>query len=156
MQFSKRRREAPQIVLTSFVDILFNLIIFFTISTTFANSGGIDVSLPESSSRQTLKKAEKVYVAVARDGKAYIGGERLADENLKERLRQALDKDKETLVVIQADQLTSHGRVVAVMDLAKEVGLDRIAIAVDQKPGPDTLEPPAPPTPAPEKTETPP
>jgi len=140
MEFRKRERDDPRFQIAPLVDILFLLIIFFTVTTTFATSGGINVSLPESSSRQPLKKADKLFVVIGKEGKAYVEGQRVSDASLRARFKKAKAADAETIIVIQADRATSHGRVVAVMDMAKEAKLDRIAIAVEQKPTPPPEE----------------
>jgi len=140
MIFRRRERDDPMPNITPLVDILFLLIIFFTVTTTFATSGGIDISLPEAASQRSLEKVDKLYVVVNRQGQAHIEGERMSDRELSERFRELSDKDADALVVIEADRQTSHGRVVTVMDLAKTAGLKRLAIATEQKQEP--LRPP--------------
>lgn len=134
MIFKQRQREDPRLELTSLVDVLFLLIIFFTVTTTFATSGGIDVNLPQATSRLQLEKVEKLFVIINKQGDAYIEGERMSDGQLKSRLKKLAETSDDALVIIEADQGTFHGRVVAVMDMAQGAGLKRLAIATEQKP----------------------
>lgn len=147
MKFRLKKRDDPRPELTGLVDILFLLIIFFTITTTFASSGGIDVNLPESSSQRSLEKVDKLFVIIDKDGNAFVDGVQLGNKDLRARFAEVAAKSKDALIIIQADKLALHGRVVAIMDLANGLGLKRIAIATEQKepkPGSPT------PTPAPE------
>ncbi len=148
MKFRERKKEDPRISIAPLVDILFLLIIFFTVTTTFATSGGIDVSLPKSSSQAPLEKIDKLFVIINRDGKTFIDGLRLRDDALRARFAEIAAKETESIIVIQADRLAQHGRVVAVMDLASEAGLNRLAIAVEHK-TPPTLDREPPEEPAP-------
>ncbi len=133
MQFRKRERDDPRINITPLVDILFLLIIFFTVTTTFATTGGIDVNLPEAASQREIEKVEKLFVIINKQGRAYIEGERMTDPELARRFERLKSEHKDALVIIQADKSTSHGRVVEVMDLAQVTGLRRLAIATEQK-----------------------
>ena len=134
MRFKERERDDPRINITPLVDILFLLIIFFTVTTTFATTGGIDVDLPESRSQSQVENVQKLFVTIDRKGDAFIEGERMSGAELKERF-QKLSKERENaLVIIQADRSTAHGRVVTIMDLARAEGLKRLAIATQRQP----------------------
>ena len=133
MQFKERRREDPRPELTSLVDIMFILIIFLTVTTTFATSGGINVNLPEASSQRQMDENKKLYVVINRDGGAFLDGAPVNDAALAARLRALAAADPTALVIIEADKTVPHGRVVAVMDMAQVAGLQRLAIATEQK-----------------------
>jgi biopolymer transport protein ExbD len=137
MRFRTRDRGASDIPIAPLVDIMFNLILFLTVTTTFATSGGIDVSLPQASSQRPLEPADKIYVIIDKEGRAYIEGERFRDQELLDRFQEAATKKPDTLIIIQADRGAYHGRVVAIMDLAQSAGLSRLAIAVEQRAGLD-------------------
>jgi biopolymer transport protein ExbD len=133
MKFRDREREDPRPELTSLVDIVFILVIFLTVTTTFATSGGINVNLPQASSERPVEKADKLFVVINREGVAFIEGEKMTTEQLAERFRQFSKTSPDAVVVLQADKMTLHGRVVEVMDLAQLAGLKRLAIAAEQK-----------------------
>ena len=144
MNFKEKEREDPRPELTSLVDIVFILVLFLTVTTTFATSGGINVSLPQASSQRPLEKADKLFVVINQQGDAFIEGEKLANNDLAGRFQALAQKAPDAVVVLQADRDTRHGRVVEVMDLAEMAGLKRLAIAAEQKP----LEAPEAPAPA--------
>lgn len=146
MEFRPREKDDPRLSVAPLVDILFILIIFFVVTTTFATSGGIDVSLPKASTERPLEKTEKLFVIVNRDGKVFVEGERMSPARLRERFDAVKAGGKDVVIIIQADRDTQHGRVVAIMDMAQEAGLSRMAIAVERK---GELDLPGLPAPAP-------
>ncbi len=133
MIFRNRQREDPRLEMTSLVDILFLLIIFFTVTTTFAPSAGIDVNLPQASAQRPIQKAEKLYVVVDRKSKTYLEGKEINDMQLRNKFASLSESGEDVLVIIQADKGTPHGSVVAVMDMAQAAGLSRLAIAIEKK-----------------------
>lgn len=149
MKFTRKERDDPRLQMTGLVDVLFLLIIFFTVTTTFATTGGIDVNLPEASSQRPLEKVEKLFVVINKDGEAFIEGEKVSDRKLRTRFAGLAKTDADAIVILQADRETLHGRVVAIMDMAQNAGLKRLAIAAEQKPG--EAAPETPPEPEPEK-----
>jgi biopolymer transport protein ExbD len=118
--------------LTPVVDTVFNLLIFFALSLNFAaTSGGINVKLPKAGSAEPVK-AEQLTINLTKDGKLYLNDKVITLERLSETLEK--NQDKESLVIIRADSLVPHGRVVEVMDTVKTKGFSRLAIAVEQAP----------------------
>ncbi len=121
--------------LTPIVDVVFNLLIFFALSLNFAaTSGGINVKLPSASSAEPVK-TEQVTINITKDGKLFYNDKTTDIDELKEKLKGV--KDKNSIVIIRADDSVPHGQVVRIMDIAKSEGLSKLAIAVEQssKPG---------------------
>ncbi len=71
MRFSSTRRDLPLIEMTPLIDILFQLIIFFMVSTTFRDSPGIDIELPEASSRKILHESQDIEILIDVEGQVY-------------------------------------------------------------------------------------
>lgn len=118
--------------LTPVVDVVFNLLIFFALSLNFAaTSGGINVKLPSATSAEPVK-AEQVTINLTKDGNLYFNDKTIDIEGLTEKLKEV--KDKNSIVIIRADDSVPHGKVVQVMDIAKSEGLSKLAIAVEQAP----------------------
>jgi biopolymer transport protein ExbD/biopolymer transport protein TolR len=115
------------------VDVVFLLLIFFMISTTFVETPGISVQLPESSSQREIKVPEEFKVQVSREGDIYVGEERLSLENLRLRLTAFGTGAREMTFALYADREARHGRVVQIMDLAREAGFGKLAIATEQR-----------------------
>jgi biopolymer transport protein ExbD len=119
--------------ITPLTDIFLVLLIIFMVTTTAiaeqaADKGGFKVSLPKSGQGDATA-ARDLSVAILADGRVVVGGRVVEEPELKALFSQAHAKSAETLVLVQADEGVPHGRVVAVMDLARRAGLSRLAIA---------------------------
>ena len=135
MNFSARRREEMTVDVTPLIDIIFQLVLFFMVSTTFVTSPGIEVDLPRSSAETILQDDSEVEIWVTRDGTVQVDDVSVDWDGLTGRLKAARTADAGTLVIIKADRDVDHGRVVAVMDLARSLGLSRLAIATEANVG---------------------
>jgi biopolymer transport protein ExbD len=133
MAFARRKREEPRVDLTPMVDVVFLLLIFFMISTTFVETPGISVQLPESSSQREIRVPEEFKVQVTKEGEIYAGEERISLDELRLRLAGYGTKAREMNFALYADREARHGRVVQVMDLAREAGFAKLAIATEQR-----------------------
>jgi len=127
---SRNSRRAEVVIdITSLVDIVFQLVIFFVLTTTFVSNPGIEVDLPRAKSHEIQHKTEEVVVALTADGKIILHGKSINLEQLADIFDATAAQSKATMVILQADQDVAHGRVVEVMDLAKAKGLEKLAIA---------------------------
>ena len=133
MTFRTKRRDAITPDITPMVDVVFLLLIFFMLSTTFIVSPGIRIDLPQAEAEPVRRERQDLRVKIAAEGVLYVDDQRLSPEDLVERLRAAARTDQDTLVVIEADENTAHKHVVEVMDRAKGAGLHRLAIATRPK-----------------------
>ncbi len=131
MNFAARRRVDAVVDVTPLIDIIFQLVLFFMVSTTFVTTPGIEVELPRSSSDTILREKAEVRLWVAADGSIRVDERPVDLAALRQVLAQAAAADPSTLVVIKADKAVDHGRVVAVMDLARSEGLSKLAIATE-------------------------
>jgi biopolymer transport protein ExbD len=133
MQFRRTRRDDARIEITPLVDMVFLLLIFFMLSTTFIVSPGIKVNLPQSSAEKVTQEKKEVQVVITEDNKVFVESMLVDMGGLEQRLLGAARQDPQTLVIIKADAKALHGKVVEVMDLAKQSGLNRMAIATQPK-----------------------
>ncbi|MGE4491687.1 MAG: ExbD/TolR family protein [Syntrophotalea sp.] len=131
MAFLRKKRETPRVDLTSMVDVVFLLLIFFMISTTFVESPGIDVKLPESSSQASKTEVREVKVYQSRNGDISLGQEKVTQEQLESRLRAYGPAARGMTFVLLADRDARHGQVVRLMDMAKVHGFGKLAIATE-------------------------
>lgn len=129
MQFRRPRRDDARIDITPLVDMVFLLLIFFMLSTTFIVTPGIKVNLPQSSAEKIKQEKNEVQVVITEDNKVFVEGILLDRGGLEQRLTEVARQDPQTLVIIQADAKSLHGKVVEVMDVSKQSGLNRLAIA---------------------------
>jgi biopolymer transport protein ExbD len=123
--------------ITPLTDIfLVLLIIFMVTSSVMATDGaraGVRVNLPKGATKEISANQKDVTVAITTDGKMVVDGKEVSADSLRKMFDDARARDPETQVVVQADEATHHGRVVAVMELAKAAGLRRLAIATRRR-----------------------
>lgn len=129
MNFRAPRNREIDINLTPLIDVVFLLLIFFMVSTTFVRESEIDLTLPEASAEQREDPVDKIEIAIDRDGSIFINEKALLNSQL-ETIREALSalegSDADPVVIISADANASHQTVVDVMDAARQVGLYRV------------------------------
>ena len=133
MQFRERTRTDIQLDITPIVDTVFNLLIFFALSLNFIVTPGIKVNLPESVTEEIVREREEIVIVIDKDNRIFINKNPLSIEQLFQILKKSAQKDRDTLVIIQADEKVSHGNVVKMLDTAKRAGLSRLAIATSMK-----------------------
>ena len=131
MTFGRRRRDPPRVDLTPLIDVIFQLVLFFMVSTTFISAPGFQVDLPRSSADALIREEQEIQVWMTSEGEVYVDREPMSWEALEASLRRRAEADPSTLVVIKADTEVDHGRVVEVLDLARNQGLSRLAIATE-------------------------
>jgi biopolymer transport protein ExbD len=122
-----------EINITPLTDIfLVLLIIFMVTSSVMADAGarsGLRVNLPKGATKEVNIGQKDLTIAIAQEGKMVVRGQIVNADELSRILVAAHSENPDTQVIIQADEATHHGRVVSVMELAKSVGLRRLAIA---------------------------
>ena len=128
MRFRKVNRPAVAINIAPLVDVVFLLVIFFAVSTTFLETSGLKLELPSSSSTAQREPLE-LTVLLGADGTLAFDGESVTEEQLAQKLRSAIEQRERKIVVLRADTSTSHGEVVRVMDLIRESGAEGLTVA---------------------------
>ena len=131
MNFSRARRAEPVVDVTPLIDIIFQLVLFFMVSTTFVTAPGIEVDLPRSSADTVLREQDDLSIWISSDGAVYVDDTAVDFSGLELAMDRAAQKNPNTLVMLKADREVDHGRVVAVMDAARNRGLTQLAIATE-------------------------
>ena len=133
MKFRRRRREQVEINLASLIDVVFILLLFFVVTTTFTRETQMQVDLPEASSGTPPEQTElkQMEVVIAADGSFALNGQGLVKSDL-DTLMAALQKesggDNSLPLTISADAKTSHQSVVIAMDAAGKLGFSHLRI----------------------------
>jgi biopolymer transport protein ExbD len=130
MNFRKHATKAPEVNITPLVDVVFILLIFFAVTTTFVYFGGIRVDLPKAATATDVDKAV-VRVMVSKENVIYIDGTAVEANDLAGAFRQAKSDKPEASLVIEADKDAMHGVVITVIDEGKQAGFERFAIATE-------------------------
>lgn len=136
MRFSDRRpsrRELGDINVTSLVDIIFNLLLFFMLTTSFSESAGLEIELPEAAASDLKVQDEDLTIALTKEGDIVVGGTVVSLEELERALKRHKERYERAAVIIQADEEVPHGRVVQVVDAAKKIGMPRLGIATQSR-----------------------
>jgi len=128
MQFLEKKRRKVIINITSLIDVLFLLLIFFMVSSTFVEQPGLKLELPETKSA-TTEKIKELMLEINANEKMFLNQELVSIENLEEEFKKILPSLEEKSLVLKADKNVPHGTVVKVMDLAKLSGLEKLIIA---------------------------
>ncbi len=133
MGFRRKTPEAPRVELTAMIDVVFLLLIFFMISTTFVERPGLSIELPTSAA-ESVKQQQDLHVYLTADGDIYLDRDQVDRAQLQFRLESftAAQRKKMTFLLM-ADKAARHGQVVELMDLARTAGFDQLAIATDSK-----------------------
>lgn len=135
MNFSTQRKDEVDLNITPLIDVVFLLLIFFMVSTTFERESEIKLTLPKASEEYTEVKPDAIDISIDRQGSIYIDKRPLLNSQLKtirEALRGATEENKEAPVVISADAEATHQLVVKVMDAARQLGLVKITFATQK------------------------
>jgi biopolymer transport protein ExbD len=132
----KRNIEEPRIDLTPMVDCVFLLLIFFMISTTFVETPGLTIKLPESSAQTIAREPKELKIYLDKNGQIYHQDRVVTLDQFKALLREPGTAAGQTTFLLLADREAKHGRVVMLMDLAQEAGLGKLAIATEQRRSP--------------------
>lgn len=134
MGFRRHIQESPKIDLTPMVDVVFLLVIFFMISTTFVEQPGLKIDLPAADSRYLKQDKSEIRVYLADNGDIYLQRKKVTWGEFQQKLANYdAEITKKMTFIIMADENSRHGEVIRLMDAAKSVGIGRLVIATDDK-----------------------
>lgn len=137
MRIGMPRGEEPEISLTPLIDVVFTLIIFFVVTTTFQERAHIALDLPEGGSAKAQLEEPPLVVSVDREGRFYVGEREVLGRDassLLAALRVAAGDDRKRRVVLRADAEARHQAVVTALDALGRAGLTQISIATVLEP----------------------
>ena len=114
--------------ITSLIDVLFLLLIFFIVSSTFLEQPGMKLNLPKTSGGKTLQM--KGYTLfITSDGSMFLNEEQISMKQLPDRLKTIASDVKNKGLILKADENTKYGLVVEAMDIAKQSGITKLIVA---------------------------
>ncbi|MFA6378752.1 MAG: biopolymer transporter ExbD [Candidatus Omnitrophota bacterium] len=133
MQFKrsvKIGQGLDQINITPLVDVVFLLLIFFMLSSSFVFQSGITVKLPKAVTSEVIKE-ENLIITITSENVLYINDKVSTMKTLRQELQKK--ENKERLILIKADRRASLGRIIDIWDLCRELGIERVNIATNQE-----------------------
>lgn len=144
MRLQPKAKEEPEINITSLIDVVFLLLIFFMVSTTFEHQAALRVDLPEASEVQsTSDLPERLEFVIDSEGRMYLNDETLVNSEkrtIRAAFVEAAAGQRGLPIILRADRLTPHHFVVSVMDVAAELGFNNLSIAANRMDDPDTVQ----------------
>ena len=135
MNFRKGKPDPVDLDITPLIDVVFLLLIFFMVSTTFDHNSEVNITLPTSSREIKDPKPDSVNIGLDWEGNVYINDKALINaqpETIRSALSEALVGLNEPPIIISADAEASHQSVIRVMDVARQLGLVRITFATQE------------------------
>jgi biopolymer transport protein ExbD len=139
MRFKRQSKILLSLESVALTDIIMNLFIFFFITfslmATFhkANEGQVAVTLPKATTAAPPVEKKSLLVSLAKEGGLFLDNTPLTLEQLRTHFQVQQRQGADLTLVIRADKEVSHGRVVEVMDIARAVGLNHLAIGTQTK-----------------------
>ncbi|QYJ87434.1 biopolymer transporter ExbD [Shewanella mesophila] len=120
--------EEAQIDMTPMLDIVFIMLIFFIVTTSFIKPSGLDYNKPEAS-QATTQKSANIFIGVSKTGVIKMENRQVDIERVTANVERMLAESPEAAVLIEADKEAQHGLVVKVMDNVKKAGISKISVS---------------------------
>lgn len=128
----RRTRTSVQVPMTSLIDIVFLLLIYFLLTTNFMVEEGIKIKLPQAKA-STPQVEEVITIYVDRQGRAFLGTREVSMAALFDGLKEMIGRREDKLVVVRADRAVILNKAVKVMDVAKAAGAGRLCLATEKE-----------------------
>ncbi len=130
---NSRRSTKVLIDISPLIDVVFILLLFFAVSTTFKEEVGLPLTLPTSKVKSTKVKQKNVTVYITRNGDYYIGKKMVKAEKLSAEIKRELNLSEKKEVIIKADKGALYERVYRAMDAARQAGAKGLMVAGNAK-----------------------
>ena len=137
MNLRPKPPEEPDVNITPLIDVVFLMLIFFMVSTTFQKESAVKIDLPKASAQEEELKEEVVEVTVNASGEYFINRARVLNRDprtLKAAIIKHAGSNNERPFIIRADAKAPHQAVVTVMDVAGQLGFSRLSITTEREP----------------------
>jgi biopolymer transport protein ExbD len=132
MQFRKTENKSTRLDMTSLMDIVFLLLIFMVVSTTFLDRPGLQLSLPRSKSSAAVK-IEKMVVTISRDDRIFVGIEEVDLDILGKKVEEFVKTNTDKTVRIRGDKEVNLGTIIRVMDICRVYGAVGVTIETEKE-----------------------
>lgn len=135
MNLRQRRREDPEVNITSLIDVVLLLLIFFMITTTFEREAQLQVDLPEASSEPTPAPETVLEITINLNGDYFINEQQVVKssaDTLRRAIVQVIGERRDLPVIVRADARSPFQAVVTAMDVTGQLGLTKLSLATTQ------------------------
>lgn len=135
MKLSPRKPEEPDVNLTPMIDVVFLLLLFFMVSTSFIRESSLKVDLPEATGEALVEQESPIDIIINTDGSFTINNVVLmkpTQEQLSTELRRMVGDNRDPHIIISADAGSEYQYIVTAMDTAQALGYTRLTLATRQ------------------------
>jgi len=135
MILGKKNREEPDLNMTPLIDVVFLLLIFFMVSTSFDRDAELNIELPQASGKTSPTKKFTLEISIDNKGRYFVNKKRIKDEKittLMSAIELTLGNHKDPKLIISADRKTPHEAVIRAMDAASKMGLKNLTFSARQ------------------------
>jgi len=136
VKLSPQKPEEPDVNLTPMIDVVFLLLLFFMVSTSFIRESSLKVDLPEATGEAMVEQETPIDIVINAEGSFSINDVSLFDnsrEAIAKALKAVAGDNKDPHVIISADANTDYQNIVTAMDTAQQLGYTRLTLATRQK-----------------------
>lgn len=126
---------APSIDMTPMIDMVFQLLIFFLLTSIFASRPVLDLVLPEAEYSKASDQERELHLSIQKGGRIFVNQEEVPMEHLQAALKKRIKKDQRKTVFLSADSDVPFQIFVTVLDIAQDLGLSDLAIVTRPKEG---------------------
>ena len=133
--FFRQKKQEITVNLTPLIDVVFLLLIFFMVSTSFTRETQIKLELPKASVEPLETKPESLEISIDKEGRYFVNGKGLVNESLdtlKLAIKPSIDANKDISVIISADANTPYQSVVTAMDATSQLGVVNLKMATQR------------------------
>ncbi len=132
MRLRERHKRDYMVDITPLVDVVFLMLIFFMVSTSFKVANSLKLELPTSTSHAQVTDVKEVVISVNTRGQLYVQDKPVSDRALRKRILNVTRGDPNMRAVLRADADSQYKRVVFVLDVLRQLGIGKVAIATVQ------------------------
>ncbi len=132
MNLQPGEEDEPEVNLTPLIDVVFLLLIFFMVSTTFEQQSRIQIELPEATATAAETEDETLEIVIDSQGRYFIGERQVVNsevKTLKSAISKAVDGRESLTVIIRSDASTPYQAVITALDATSQLGLTQISLA---------------------------
>jgi biopolymer transport protein ExbD len=123
-----KRRRRPELPLVPLIDVLVMLVLFAFVTMRFQTNQTLNITLPKISTAGKNQFSGNITLAIEKDGSVTYNGRRMTDEQLVDQLIQVQNQNKDTPILIRADETTQLKKLAFVWDSCRKAGLSRVSI----------------------------
>jgi biopolymer transport protein ExbD len=135
MNFRKKQEEPLDVNITPLIDVVFLLLIFFMVATTFKKDADIQIDLPKASGEHRKQQGFAVEISIDSLGRYFVNNRRLRDnklETLKLAIKETVGDNKNPHIIINSDKDTTYQSVMTAMDAVRQSGMNKFSLTVKQ------------------------